>query len=464
MFINRERELQVLEERYRSSQAEFFVLYGRRRVGKTELLRQFCRGKPHVFFVADLSEETWALRSFTREVSRALFNNPERLPPFENWEQAFRFLAGYAESQRLVVVLDEFPYLVDIQPALPSILQRLWDELLKHTKIMLVLSGSHIGMMEKHVLGHRAPLYGRRTAQWQLKPFAFWDAQKFFPEWSPEERVRAFAVLGGMPMYLRLFQSADGVLDGIARFILRPEGLLYDEPHFLLRQELREPGRYFAVLEALASGRTRRNEIGQRARISSQSLPFYLSKLQEMDLVEYVVPVTVRQPHKFRKGLYRLKDHFLRFWFRFVYPYRFSGTVSPEVVLNQVRQHLDEFTSWAFEDVARAAFWRLAEKDRLPWPLARVGSWWKREVEIDAVALNAEGTEALLGEAKWTRQPVDIRVVGDLQRKAENFTQDTGIRVRSLVLFSRSGFTPGVQAAAQEQGWLLVDLDTLVEL
>ncbi len=183
-----------------------------------------------------------------------------------------------------------------------------------------------------------------------------------------------------------------------------------------------------------------------------------------MDLVEYVVPVTVRQPHKCRKGLYRLKDHFLRFWFRFVYPNRFSGTVSPEVVLNQVREHLDAFTSWAFEDVARAAFWHMAEAGRLPWPLARVGAWWDREVEIDVVALNAEGTEALLGEAKWTRQPVDIRVVGDLQRKAENFTQDTGIRVRSLVLFSRLGFTPGVQAAAQEQGWFLVDLDTLVEL
>ena len=181
MFTNRERELETLERGYASGKAELFVLYGRRRVGKTELLREFCRGKPHIFYVADLGTEATALAEFTRQISTFAYGRPDAISPFASWDAAFEFLVPYARKKRLVMVLDEFTYLIEINKAIPSILQRLWDTRLKNTRLMLILCGSYVGMMEQHVLGYRAPLYGRRTGQWKLMPLDFWAAQAFFP-------------------------------------------------------------------------------------------------------------------------------------------------------------------------------------------------------------------------------------------------------------------------------------------
>ncbi len=219
MFVNRERELRFLEQHYTSNQAELIVLYGRRRVGKTELLRAFCTDKKHIFFVADLGTEESQLAEFTRQIGDYLGGDPGLLAPFASWEAAFNFLISQID-ERLIVVIDELTYLIAVNPAVPSILQKLWDTRLKETSLFLALSGSYVGVMEQTVLAYRAPLYGRRTGQWRLQPFTFWDAQKMLPTVDIETLVHVYAILGGVPAYLRQYDPRRSLAENIEQKIL----------------------------------------------------------------------------------------------------------------------------------------------------------------------------------------------------------------------------------------------------
>lgn len=462
MFVNRERELNLLEQCYHSGKAELFVLYGRRRVGKTELLRAFCQGKRHIFYVADLGTEASALAEFTRQISRFAFGTAEALSPFASWDAAFEFLATQAAEDRLVVVMDEFTYLIDANDAVPSILQRLWDTRLQHTQLMLVLCGSYVGIMEQHVLAYRAPLYGRRTAQWQLQPLTFWNARLLLPIYSPDDLVRAYAVLGGIPAYLRQFDDHRPLLTNIVENILAQGRFLHDEPRFLLLQELRDPSRYFSVLQAIAGGRTRMNEIAQSAGIAASSISFYLNTLQEMGLVERVVPATEGQSHKSKRGIYRLLDHYFRFWFRFVFPNRSlleRGEV--EQVRGQVEAELDQYVGLAFESICQEFIWRLHREGGLTFTPKSVGNWWGRNEEIDVVAIGDDAV--LFGECKWTTKPMGENLLDDLVRKAQPLISQGKWSSVYYALFARSGFTPALAARAEAESLLLVTPQTLLD-
>ncbi|RLT40401.1 MAG: ATP-binding protein [Chloroflexi bacterium] len=455
MFVNRERELNLLEQCYRSDRAELFVLYGRRRVGKTELLRAFCQGKRHLFYVADLGTESASLAEFTRQISRFAFGRAEALSPFASWDAAFGFLASQAAAERLVVVVDEFTYLISANNAIPSILQRIWDTHLQNTRLMLVLCGSYVGLMEQHVLAYRAPLYGRRTAQWQLRSLGFWDAALLMPGYAPEDLVRAYAVLGGIPAYLCQFDAQTALLTNIVENILAQGRFLHDEPRFLLLQELRDPSRYFSVLQAIAGGRTRLNEIAQSAGISTSSISFYLNTLQEMGLIERAVPATESQAHKSKRGIYRLLDHYFRFWFRFVFPNRSlleRGEV--EQVRAQIEAELEQFVGLAFESICREFVWRQYQKGRLAFAPQSVGGWWDNNEEVDVVAIGDDAI--LLGECKWTGKPMGENLLADLERKAQLVTRQGTWRSVSYALFSRSGFTPAVTDRSERDGSLLL--------
>ena len=468
MFVNRERELNLLEQRYRSGKAELFVLYGRRRVGKTELLRAFCKDKPHIFYMADLGTETASLAEFTRQISRFVFNASEAISPFSSWDAAFEFLANQSSQERLVVVIDEFTYLINANDSVPSILQRLWDTRLQHTQLMLILCGSYVGMMEQHVLAYRAPLYGRRTAQWQLQPLTFWNASLLLPGYSVDDLIRTYAILGGVPAYLHQFDADDisvgedkRVLANITKNILTQGHFLHDEPRFLLLQELRDPSRYFSVLQAIAGGRTRMNEIAQNAGISTSSIGFYLNTLQEMGLVERLVPATEGVAHKSKRGIYRLRDHYFRFWFRFVFPNR-SLLARGEVgqVAAQVEAELDQYVGQAFESICHEFVWRLHRNGQLAFTPQSTGNWWGGNEEIDVVAVGEDAI--LLGECKWTTKPVGENLLDDLQRKAQLVLRQGKWSQVYYALFARSGFTPAlVERASQESVLLVTPLDML---
>jgi AAA+ ATPase superfamily predicted ATPase len=461
MFVNRQAELELLERRYAAPQAELFVLYGRRRVGKTELLAHFCQGKRHIFFVADLSSET-VLRANLSAALNAESGGPDAPNAvYATWEDLLRAIGRRAQDERLVLVLDEFTYLLAAHPPLASILQRLWDSELRHTRLMLILCGSYIGMMEEEVLGYRAPLYGRRTAQYLLEPLGFYDACLFFQKRAPVDQVRLYAVLGGTPAYLRQTAAADNPLDFVSQHILTRGTFLYDEARFVLQQELREPRHYFAVLEAIAAGHTRLNDIKQATGL--ESVTPYLDTLQNLRLIERQVPVTENQPHKSRRGLYRMRDPFFRFWFRFVHPNRSTlerGNARP-VAQHIIKPQFDSFVATTFEEICQQAVWRLGQADQLPLVPLHVGSWWRASEEIDVVALNEEA--ALLIECKWTTRPIGQDILRDLERKVSLIKPELGQRKIYLGLCARSGFTPHVEALAAERAdVVLLDLPRLV--
>jgi AAA+ ATPase superfamily predicted ATPase len=311
--------------------------------------------------------------------------------------------------------------------------------------------------MEEVVLGYKAPLYGRRTAQYLLETLEFHDARLFFPGYSHEAQVRAYAVFGGTPGYLQTLSTSNPLGQVIQDQVLARGAFLYDEARFLLQQELRQPRSYFAVLEAVASGHARLNEIKQTTGL--EGVTSYLETLQNLLLLERVVPVTETQPHKSRRGLYRIQDHFFRFWFRFLHPNRTALERGGGQVVYQtlVEPYLELFTGPVFEEVCQQFLWRLGVGGKLPFIPLQIGGWWRANEEIDLIAVGQN--DILLSECKWAERPVGIDILRDLERKAILASRETGDRKRWFGLCARSGFTPQVmQEAAKRDDLLLFDL------
>lgn len=321
-FIGRSDELAVLTELANSGAPELFVLYGRRRVGKTELLQRLCSLEHRaVYFLAAQVREKDNLRGFREALKEglggdALLDGIE----FPDWSTALGFAAERAGDQRLILVLDEFPYLCDSSKGLPSQVQQFWDLRGKHSSLMLVLCGSQVSFMEKEVLAERSPLFGRRTGQRRLEPLRPTETLSFFPNWSVKDRVMAYAILGGMPAYLRRFSDRKTIPENIATEILRPEGYLFDEVQFLLRSELTTPHTYNSILAAVARGSHRIGDIALTVGVDSPTAGKYLHVLRELRLVEREVPITDPDPLRSRKGRYRISDRFLAFHFRHLQP------------------------------------------------------------------------------------------------------------------------------------------------
>jgi len=454
MFVNRISELALLEKHYNSNRAELFVLYGRRRVGKTELVAHFCEGKRHVFFVADQVPEQSLRANLSTAINDVIFGPGQVKAVYNSWDDLFNTLAQQAQSERLIVVIDEFPYLITAYPPLGSILQRIWDHSLKNSQIMLILNGSYIGMMEETILGYKAPLYGRRTAQYLLEPLDFLDAQHFFLPYDPDERLRTYAVYGGTPAYLQTINPSMPLEENILEGILERGSILYDEVRFILQQELREPRNYFAVMQAIASGNTRQNEIKLASGLDN--IAPYLETLRELHLVERAVPVTETQPHKSRRGLYRLKDNYVRFWFKFILPNRsqLERGASQTVYDTAISQDLDLFTSVIFEQVCYQYFWREGLAGKLPFIPQKIGGWWKKNQEVDLVLLGEK--QMMMVECKWSKRPVGMDIFRNLESKTRDVLNDAGHHTTLYAFCSRSDFTDHLVKLAGEREDILL--------
>ncbi len=319
-FLGRSRELAVLDDLHGSGRPELFVLYGRRRVGKTELLQRFCRGRRAVYFLAAQVREKDNLRAFRDALAESLGDALAANVEFPDWSAALGFAAERAREERLVLVLDEFPYLCEGSKGLPSQVQRFWDTKGKNSRLMLVLCGSQVSFMENEVLAERSPLFGRRTGQRRLEPLGPRDALRFFPRWPLRERLEAFAILGGMPAYLQRFDDARDLRQNVLREVLRPEGYLFDEVNFLLRAELSSPATYNSILAAVARGEEKVGDVALAVGVDSPTANKYLTTLRDLQLVEREVPLTDPDPLRSRRGTYRVADRFLAFHFRHVQP------------------------------------------------------------------------------------------------------------------------------------------------
>ena len=441
-FVGRKEELGFLERKYGETGAQLIIIYGRRRVGKTELVKNFFRGKEHVYFLSSKIAINEQLGQFITSVSEALEDETVMdLKP--NFETIFKYIAGI--EKRLIVVIDEFPYLIDADKTIVSLFQRIWDLYLNESNIFLILLGSSIGMMENEVLGYKSPLYGRRTGQWKVEALSFKDLRSFFPEYSVEERIRTYSVLGGIPFYLQQFDDDNDVSTNIKERILTKGEILYEEPEFLLREELREPKVYFTILKAISYGNSKFGNIMNASGLNKNALTRYLDILSKLHIIKRELPITERSPERSKKGLYKIDDPFFRFWFRFVLPNVSKIEEDVERAYDEdIHPFIDQYVSFSFEDVCKEFLVELNRQDRLPFRFTKIGSWWHRDNEIDLVALNETTKEILFAECKWQNKKVGIKVYDELKEKSNLVNWNNEERKEYFALFSKAGFTQGL--------------------
>lgn len=440
MFVNRENELSYLKNLYERKNAQLLVLYGRRRIGKTELLKHFSKDKNHLYFTSDLTSEQDQLKQFTEKIYRVTDDSFLESQLFSSWEALLRYIFDHLPAKTPLIIIDEFPYLCESNNALPSILQKIWDEKYKNCNIMLVLCGSYMSFMEKEVLGEKSPLYGRRTGQVYLMPLGFDALHDFFPKYSEEEKVLTYAILGGTPAYLQRFSDKKSIEENVKNEILNKNSFLYAEPRFLLMEELREPSIYFSILKAISLGKTRLNEIVQETGIDNRhKVNKYLAVLRDLHIIKREVPITETIPYKSRKGIYLVEDPFFRFWFRYIFPnmsYLEEGDIN-FVWQEKIKTDIQNFVSFLFEDICIQKLKKLNKENKLPFKAKKIGRWWDRKHEIDIIALDDENSY-LFCECKWSSRKVGLSILYELEEKSKRFPS---AKNKYLGFFSKSGFT-----------------------
>ncbi|MCD8148095.1 MAG: ATP-binding protein [Clostridiales bacterium] len=480
MFIGREVELKFLEEKYSEPGGQFIVLYGRRRVGKTETLREFCKGKPHFFYSSTQSTDKIQLARFSAQLLRENIPAGQYIKTFDNWETAFQSLSElpYGEKRRLIVI-DEFPYMCRGNKSIPSILQNLWDAQWKDSNLMVILCGSAMSFIEKELLAEKNPLYGRATGIYKMKEMGFYDAVKFFPNYSARDKVLAYAVLGGIPHYLNQWNPDWSVEKNIKRNILSKGSVLYSEVEFLLHQELRETPIYNAIIEAVALGSTRLNEISQKSLVDDTSkTSVYLKNLIELGIVgrEFSVDARLKEKGNLNRGIYHLTDQFFRFW----YAFGFANISDLEdgdvdgVYEYFVAPALHEFASLPFEAICTEFVKKMQKENLLPFRYARIGRWLGRttvrdeksaegvtvsETEIDILAVNRSSDRYLVGECKFKKQPFRYSEYLDVRAKLASLKNAADFY---YALFSESGFDEKIMEEAESERLLLFSLEQIV--
>ncbi len=466
MFIGREAELKFLQDKFDNENGQLVVLYGRRRVGKTETLREFCKGKQHVFYSCTQSTDKVQLSKFSKHILKEDIPAKQYISEFADWESAFRSVLDFPfGDQKKLLIIDEFPYMCKGNKSIPSVLQNLWDAELKDKNVMIVLCGSAMSFIEKELLAEKNPLYGRATGIYKMTEMGFYDAVKFFPNYSDKDKVLAYSILGGIPHYLRQFSPKLSLAENIKRNILTKGSVLYSEVDFLLHQELRETPIYNSIIEAVALGNTKLNDISQKSLVEDTSkTSVYLKNLIELGIVEREFSVDSKSKEKANsnRGTYRLTDNFFRFWYAFGFT-NFSQLEDGDVdgVYDYViAPVLHEFASFTFEDVCKEFVREMQKKNELPFRYSKMGRWTGKttvrdkdapkgvrvaETEIDILGIGKGVNEYLVGECKFKNTPFYYSEYLDTVTKLTSL-KDTAKFYYAL--FSESGFDSKVVSEA----------------
>lgn len=480
MFIGREAELKFLNDKYEEDKGQLIVLYGRRRVGKTETLREFCKGKPHIFFSCTQTTDKIQLQKFSKQLLKEDIPAKQYVSEFSDWEAAFRTILDlpYGKGKKLIII-DEFPYMCRGNKSIPSILQNLWDSEFKNRNVMIVICGSAMSFIEKELLAEKNPLYGRATGIYKMKEMGFYDAIKFFPNYSDYDKVLTYAVLGGIPHYLNQWNPKLSVAENIKRNILTKGSILYSEVEFLLHQELRETPIYNSIIEAVALGNTKLNAISQKSLIGDTSkTSVYLKNLIELGIVEreFSVDTGIKEKANTNRGTYRLTDNFFRFWYAFGfanYSQLEDGDVDG-VYQYMIEPALHQFASFVFEDVCREFVREMQKKNALPFRYAKMGRWMGKttvrdkeaasglrvaETEIDLLCVRADAKEYLVGECKFKGTPFDYSEYLDVVAKLTPLKQNARFH---YALFSENGFDKKIKEEADKGNIWLYTLEQIV--
>ncbi len=441
-FVNRTDELRFLEKEYKNNSSSFVVLYGRRRIGKTRLIKEFIKSKDSIYFLATEENEVENIKTFQK-----IFYLKYKIPLLSDnknltWDDLFYIISTLKLKEKLVIVIDEFQYLLQSNKAFSSILQKIWDEYIKDKNIMLIVSGSLLSMIKKEVLDYTAPLYGRRTSQINLKPISFTDFNDFFED-QKLDLVQLYALTGGVPKYIETLKVKDDIYSTIEENFLNINSYFFEEPYFLLEKELKDIGSYFSIIKTIASGNHKLGKIAAALNVKQTSLSYYINNLIELDILKREVPITEKNPKNSKKGLYIIKDNFLSFWFRFIYPFKSYIEIGDiDFVMNIIkRSFIEKHVSFVYEEINREKLRKL--KDQIPLPILKIGRWWDADTEIDIVGVSDNGIPVLFGECKYTKRPIDIDVYYTLIEKIKKVLKNEDIEIDKLyfVFFSHSGYT-----------------------
>ncbi len=413
LFVNRQEELEILEERFNNGKPEFILIYGRRRVGKTELVVNFIKNKPCLYFLSEEKRYSDNLDEMKRAAADLLKDDEFKLIMFENWVQMFKSFSERIKN-RTVIIIDEFPYLVQENRGIPSEFQKIWDmHLSKSENIMLILVGSSISMMEE-LLGRKSPLFGRRTGQLEVKPVDIFQVGKFLPGYDMENCIKVYGCTDGIPLYLKQFDTKLTPFENIKNIFFRRDAPLYSEAEFLMKQEFREPANYFMIMKAISFGYTKQNDIATYTNIDKSIISKYIQNLEEIRVIRREYPVTEKKEMR-QSARYAFSDNYFRFWFRFIYPNRTLIEQGSEAAFEVLKKEYNTYMGGIFEKAAKEFLWKSH-----PFDFTNLGRWWHKSVEIDIVALNDNYRGIFFFECKWRdlKEGTARKILDELKEKS----------------------------------------------
>ncbi len=463
-FVDREKEMKFLKDKYSSQSAELIIIYGRRRVGKTELIKQSISGCPlkALYLLGELQKENQLASIYSNIAGISLDDDFLKNSSLNTWQAFFDYLTRYIDKNGLVLVIDELPYIHKTNPNFISILQFFWDEKWKNMNLKLILCGSSISMMQKIALSYSSPIYGRRTGQIDLQPLKYLDFKNLFKDWNEEDILGAYAVLGGIPRYAEEFDRAKSLPENISKAFLEKDAFLYKEAKFLLMEELQDFANYFSILKAIASGKITFNEISNFSGVSANKLFVYVSKLIELNIVRRDIPVTLSKEKSTRVGNYVLKDYFFRFWFRYIYPNSSLIEIGkPDIVLDIIKRDFNNYLDTIFEDISGELLQNLSLNGKLPL-FTKWGKWWRMDHEIDLVATNEATGDILFCDCTWEDTETDKSIMEELLEKSEKVEWGDQKRKNYYALASKKGFTQEAKKFAQGKRMQLFTLEEMI--
>lgn len=459
-MIGRKEELAYLNELNESNQFEFLIMYGRRRIGKTTILQEFSKHTNTMFYPAREKNDSLNLEDFSKTVQ--LHFDHSFIASFPSWEACFTYI-GNKVTERTAIIIDEFPYIIEENPSVKSILQDTIDHSFKNKNIFFILCGSSVSIMENDIMGRKSPLYDRQTAPLEIKPFDYLKASEFFPNYSNQEKLIAYGILGGIPRYLEAFDSTKSIKENIAGKILRNGAYLYEEPENLLKAELRETNIYNSILSAISSGRNRIIDIVTYIHEDRTKVSKYLMTLQTLRLIEKRVPCG--ESEKSKKSIYVIKDNFLKFWFRYEFTNNaYYAILGAREAANEIMDDISNLMGDAFEEICKEYLIRQAKKRSLPFIPYFIGKWWgtnaalKAQDNVDVLALDKNKTKAIFVECKFTSKPMPLEEYEDLVNATKAFPD---IKTKYLYFISKSGYTEPVKRQAELDGTILLEIDDL---
>ena len=447
-FVGRDRELKKLNELYQEEEFQFVVIYGRRRVGKTMLINEFLKKKRSAYYMAVEGTSKENLSGISK-VLLAEKNEEFYMPEFPDFESLLSYIDHLCKNtddqERLVIAIDEFPYLAGSYPAISSMLQSHIDQCWKDSNLFLILCGSSMSFMEEQVLGYKSPLYGRRTAQFKIHPFTFFEARQMLTAFTSEEQAVLYGVTGGIPEYLSRINPSISLDKNLIELFFDESGRLFEEPVNLLKQELREPATYHSIISAIAGGASRLNEIAGKTGLETSGCSNQITSLIALGIIRKETPVT--EPATSRKTIYRLEDSMFLFWYRFVRP-NISGItrgIGETIYYQMVTPNISDFMGYIFEDICIHYLYHPQIYATLPFLPGSIGKWWgnnpvaKRQEEIDIMAVQDD--QALLGECKWRNADINMEILRQLLERGNLFHYAK----QYYMLFSKTGFTKDVK-------------------